>query len=108
MILISDRQLILCFQLIAGIGASTLLLIVACVLIQRFPGVKNVGFDATGILPSMWIAYQHPELQELFSQVVKPTTDNLRTMGMIKMQLGPDWLSSAVPSSKFNQSADDV
>jgi hypothetical protein len=54
---------------------------------QRFPDVSKAGIDATGILPSMWMAYKCPQLQNQFLQVVDPTTNNLRKIGMVEMQL---------------------
>jgi hypothetical protein len=47
----------------------------------------HAAVDNTGILQTMWIAYNHPELQADFLQVVEPTTDNLRSMGMFETQL---------------------
>ena len=59
----------------------------ALVLIRRFSGIAKVGVDATGILQTMWMAYRRPQLQDRFLQVMEPTTENLRTIGMIHMQL---------------------
>jgi hypothetical protein len=46
----------------------------------------------------MWIAYNRPELRDLFLQVVEPTTDNLRAMGMVEMQLADEKFPSATES----------
>lgn len=81
-------------QLAVGFGASIILLIMVYVLMRRFPGVTRSGVDATGILPSMWLAYKRPQLQSLFLQVIEPTADNLRTMGMIEVQLVDNRLPS--------------
>jgi hypothetical protein len=35
----------------------------------------------------MWIAYRRPQLQDLFLQVMEPTTEALRAMGMFEMRL---------------------
>jgi len=80
------------FSLAVGCSTSVILLIVALVLIRRFSGVTKVGVDATGILQTMWMAYRRPQLQDRFLQVMEPTTDNLRTMGMVHMQLADERL----------------
>ena len=82
-----QRRFTLGFQLAVGFGASIILLVTASILIRRSPTIAQTGIGATGILPSMWIAYRHPELQDLFVQIAEPTTDALRSIGMVKMQL---------------------
>jgi hypothetical protein len=64
--------------------------VVVLLLIRRLPRTDEAGIDNIGILPSMWMAYKHPQLQTLFLQVVEPTIDNLRTMGMVEMQLADE------------------
>jgi hypothetical protein len=90
---------------------SIVLLIIACGLVRRFPGATKGGVDATGILSSMWIAYRCPELQDTFLQVVEPSTDNLRKMGMFEVQLARGWPSYSlplVPSSGHEELVDDM
>ena len=77
-------------QLVAGFGASIILLVTAFILIRRLPGVAQAGVDGTGILPSMWMAYKRPELQDRFLEVAEPTTDNLREVGMVEIQLADE------------------
>jgi hypothetical protein len=48
----------------------------------------------------MWMAYTRPQLQDLFLQVVDPTTDNLRTMGMIELQLADEQFPSTSGSNQ--------
>jgi hypothetical protein len=48
----------------------------------------------------MWMAYSRPQLQNRFVQVVEPTTDNLRTMGMIEVQLADERLPSISGSNR--------
>ena len=86
-------------ELAVGCGTSIILLITVIVLIKRSFGVTLAGTDATGILPSMWIAYHRPELRELFLEVTEPTIDNLRTMGMVEMQLADEKVPSALGSN---------
>ena len=80
----------LCLQLILGFVASLVLFVTTTVLIRHFPHAADAGVDLTGILPNMWMAYKHPQLQSLFLQVVEPTVDNLRAVGMVEMQLAED------------------
>jgi len=89
-----QTPLILFVQLAVGFGTSIILLTMACIMIYRLPGVRIASVDATGILSCMWIAYQRPQLQDLFFRVGEPTTENLRTMGMVEVQLAYDKLSS--------------
>jgi hypothetical protein len=70
-----------CIQLSVGFVTTFVLLITTVVLMQRFPDVAHTG-DTIGILPSMWMAYKNPQLQDQFLQVADPTVDNLRAMGM--------------------------
>lgn len=79
--------LIFFVQLAVGFGTSIILLTMACIMMYRLPGVGPANIDASGILSCMWIAYWRPQLQDLFLRVVEPTTDNLRTMGMVEVQL---------------------
>jgi hypothetical protein len=48
----------------------------------------------------MWMAYTHPQLQDRFLQVVEPTTDNLRTIGMVELQLADEQLPSTSGSNQ--------
>jgi hypothetical protein len=82
-----ERRLTLGSQLAVGFGTSIVLLVTASILIRRSPAIAQTGVDATGILSSMWMAYKHPELQDLFVPIAEPTTDTLRRIGMVKMQL---------------------
>jgi hypothetical protein len=58
------------------------------------------------MLHTIWMAYKRPELRDLFLQVVEPTTDNLRTMGMVQMQLADERppLISAVKNIEYDSS----
>ena len=89
-----QTQLIFVIQLFIGFGTSIVMLVTVIFLIQRSYGDMHAGVDNTGILQTMWIAYNHPELQADFLQVVEPTTDNLRSMGMFETQL------AEVPTSR--------
>jgi hypothetical protein len=71
---------------------SLVLFITMAVLTKHIVDVNPVKVDSTGILPNMWMAYRCPQLHSLFSQVVEPTTDNLRAMGMVEMKLAEDAL----------------
>jgi len=78
------------FSLTLGFVTSLVLLITTAVLIKPFSDGSPVGVGTTGILPNMWMAYRHPQLRSLFLQVVEPTTDNLRAIGMVEMKLAED------------------
>lgn len=87
-------------QLAVGFGTSIILLVTVIVMMKCSFSVTHTGVDATGILPSMWIAYNRPQLRERFLQVTEPTIDNLRTMGMVEMRLADE----RVPSSSGSRS----
>ena len=89
-------------QLTLGFVTSLVLLGTAAVLIRRLPYFANTAFDTSGVLRDMWMAYRHPHLRSRFLQVVEPTTDNLRAIGMVQMQLAEGW--SPVPMSESGNS----
>src|ERR1700734_1339099 len=95
---IVGHSLFVNIQLAIGFSTSVILLITAFILIRRRPTVSEVGVDATGILPIMWMAYRRPELQNIFLQVVEPTTYNLRKMGMVDVQLTDERLPTPEPT----------
>lgn len=74
-------------QLAVGFGTSITLLILTIVMMLRFPGDYKAGIDAIGILPSMWMAYKRPQLESQFLEVENPTTNNLRAMGLVEIEL---------------------
>jgi len=82
------------FSLALGSGTSAILLVTIFVLLRRLPGGNEARVGSTGILHSMWLAYNRLQLQNQFLQVVEPTTNNLRTMGMVEVQLADEWPSS--------------
>lgn len=43
--------------------------------------------EGTGLLHSMWLYRNHPELETLLEQVANPTHDNLRAAGMVRTTL---------------------
>ncbi|KAJ7496874.1 hypothetical protein FB451DRAFT_1386225 [Mycena latifolia] len=47
-------------------------------------GEANVSIGGTGVLHSIWLYRNHPELQTLLPQVDDPTDENLRRAGMVR------------------------
>jgi hypothetical protein len=86
MLIYNHKIQIICLdiQLAVGFGTSITLLILTIVMMLRFPGDYKAGIDAIGILPSMWMAYKHPQLESQFLEVQNPTTNNLRAMGLVE------------------------
>jgi hypothetical protein len=48
----------------------------------------------------MWMAYSRPQLQDRLLQVVEPTTNNLRSIGMVELQLADEQLPSTSGSNQ--------
>jgi hypothetical protein len=47
----------------------------------------DVLIDATGLLHTMWLSRNHPELETLMDHVDHPTDKNLREAGMVQTRL---------------------
>ncbi|KAJ7464556.1 hypothetical protein FB451DRAFT_1403224 [Mycena latifolia] len=45
---------------------------------------EDIATDGTGILHTIWLYRNHPELQRLLEQVEHPTDENLRKAGMVR------------------------
>ena len=97
-------------QLAVGFGTSVVLLAVTFTLTRSLSDTVEAGVDATSV-PIMRMAYRHPQLQNIFLQVVKPTTGNLPTMGTVKMHLAhekpPSTSQSIMEDTNLCQPLDD-
>ncbi|KAJ7772456.1 hypothetical protein B0H16DRAFT_169908 [Mycena metata] len=56
--------------------------------------------DGTGILHTIWLYRNHPELDTLLEQVEEPTTDNLRVAGMLRTRLVDPKFSKQTPDKQ--------
>ncbi|KAJ7112154.1 hypothetical protein C8R44DRAFT_882549 [Mycena epipterygia] len=69
-----------------GLGASIALMFLS--LPYSFPPQEDnddndISIDGTGILHTIWLYRNHPELERSLDQVENPTTDNLRKAGEV-------------------------
>ncbi|KAJ7135517.1 hypothetical protein C8R46DRAFT_615794 [Mycena filopes] len=73
-------------QVAGGLAVSIILmaLVLPMLLLQRN---DDLPIDGTGILHTIWLYRNHPELETLLYQVEEPTVDNLRAAGMLRTQL---------------------
>ncbi|KAJ6522729.1 hypothetical protein B0H19DRAFT_1085988 [Mycena capillaripes] len=70
-----------------GFAASIALTILALPLIRFQPDAMDkttVSVGGTGVLHSIWLYRNHPELETLLPQVDDPTDTNLRKAGMVR------------------------
>ncbi|KAJ7019086.1 hypothetical protein C8F04DRAFT_353328 [Mycena alexandri] len=69
-----------------GFGTSLLLAMICISLLHS--AVKEKGaIEASGILHNIWLWRSHPRLRSLLSDIKQPTEANLRTAGLIPIQL---------------------
>lgn len=83
-------------QISAGLAASIALLLLSLphsivYIFQRDTSTKedeaNTALDGTGILHTIWMYRNHPELAAILEQVEHPTDSNLRDAGMTEARL---------------------
>ncbi|KAJ6488817.1 hypothetical protein C8R45DRAFT_929524 [Mycena sanguinolenta] len=73
----------------AGLVVSLVLMVVAFPLLRGgFDG--DLPINGTGILQSIWLYRNHPDLQRLLEQVEHPTDEDLRAAGMVQTRLVGD------------------
>ncbi|KAJ7454390.1 hypothetical protein FB451DRAFT_1565274 [Mycena latifolia] len=73
-----------------GLAASIALLLLSLPYSLWHRGKENdrdLPLNGTGILHAMWLYRNHPELEKLLEQVEHPTSDNLRSAGMVRTRL---------------------
>lgn len=73
-------------QIALGFGTSLLLSMLCISLLHRAVKEKGV-IEASGILHNIWLWRSHPRLRSLLSDIKQPTEVNLRTAGLIPVQL---------------------
>ncbi|KAJ6474239.1 hypothetical protein C8R45DRAFT_1160467 [Mycena sanguinolenta] len=57
-------------------------------LFHKIPqGTEDIAIDGTGILHTIWLYRNHPELPTLLEQIELPTETNLRRAGMVDLRL---------------------
>jgi hypothetical protein len=75
-------------QISVGLAASIALLLLSLpsslFAVQRD---SDLPIDGTGILHTIWLYRNHPELETLLEQVDHPTEENLRDAGMVQTRL---------------------
>jgi hypothetical protein len=54
---------------------------------QQGMAEDDILIDGTGLLHTMWLYCNHPELETLMEQVDYPTDKNLREAGMVQTRL---------------------
>ena len=76
-----------------------MLIVVALPLLLASEFDKDLPIDGTGILHTMWLYRNHPDLQELLEHVEHPTDENLRAAGMVRTRLISEGLYEKTPES---------
>ncbi|KAJ7167874.1 hypothetical protein C8R46DRAFT_1350788 [Mycena filopes] len=71
---------------VAG-GLVVSIILMALVLPMLLQRNYDLPIDGTGILHTIWLYRNHPELEMLLDQVEEPTVDNLRAAGMLRTRL---------------------
>ncbi|KAJ7901395.1 hypothetical protein B0H13DRAFT_1883072 [Mycena leptocephala] len=69
-----------------GLGASTLLLILA-ITFSASTRISKSCLNSLGLLQIIWVFEHHPELSGILEQVENPTDFNLRVAGLVKVRL---------------------
>jgi hypothetical protein len=75
------------FQVSAGLAASLILTMLALASLRGQNEDDGLPLNGTGILHTIWLYRNHPELETLLEQVEHPTDENLRAAGMVKTKL---------------------
>ncbi|KAJ7836625.1 hypothetical protein B0H13DRAFT_2422813 [Mycena leptocephala] len=78
------------FAVSAGLAISIFLMLLALPSLLYDQGStddKDLSVNGTGILHTIWLYRNHPELDTLLEQVEHPTDDNLRTAGLVQTRL---------------------
>ncbi|KAJ7115671.1 hypothetical protein C8R44DRAFT_793142 [Mycena epipterygia] len=70
-----------------GLAASVTLILLSLLMQRGAKDDKDLPIDGTGMLHSMWLYRNHPELETLLENVEHPTDDNLRAAGMVRTRL---------------------
>lgn len=76
-------------QVAAGLAVSAIPMLVSLQVLcfqNRTPD-DDVLIDGTGLLHTMWLSRNHPELETLMDHVDHPTDKNLREAGMVQTRL---------------------
>lgn len=76
-------------QISMGLGFSTILFLLAITLIMGVKDQSN-SIDTSGMLQTIWLLRNKPELQSGITQVKIPLSENLRIAGMLEATLGED------------------
>ncbi|KAJ7721331.1 hypothetical protein B0H14DRAFT_3170330 [Mycena olivaceomarginata] len=71
----------------AGLAASLILTMLALASLRGQNEDDGLPLNGTGILHTIWLYRNHPELETLLEQVEHPTDENLRAAGMVKTKL---------------------
>ncbi|KAJ6491138.1 hypothetical protein C8R45DRAFT_928965 [Mycena sanguinolenta] len=71
----------------AGLVVSIVLMAVALPLLQGSEFDKDLPVDGTGILHTLWLYRDQPDLQQKLEQVEHPTDENLRAAGTVRVRL---------------------
>ncbi|KAJ7203917.1 hypothetical protein C8J57DRAFT_1407760 [Mycena rebaudengoi] len=69
-----------------GFAASTVLIIVSLrysLNQKQFSNDEDLAIDGAGILHTIWLYRNHPDLDKVLTQVSHPSNDNLRQAGMV-------------------------
>jgi hypothetical protein len=64
-----------------------MLLALPSLLFEQGSDERNPSVNGTGILHTIWMCRNHPELDALLEQVEHPTDDNLRAAGLVQTRL---------------------
>ncbi|KAJ6459047.1 hypothetical protein C8R45DRAFT_1221510 [Mycena sanguinolenta] len=83
----------------AGLVVSIVLIVVALPLLRASEFDKDLPMNGTGILHTIWLYHNHPDLQELMEHVEHPTDQNLRAAGMVRTRLIGEGLYEKTPES---------
>ncbi|KAJ7488819.1 hypothetical protein FB451DRAFT_678936 [Mycena latifolia] len=74
------------YAISVGLGASIILFALG-IKFWHIRGHLEPRLEGIGLLHIMWLTQKHPEVLDQLKQVDEPTDNNLRTVGMIKVQL---------------------
>lgn len=78
-------------QVVVGLAASTIIALVSIrySLFHDIPrGDKDLAIGGSGILHTIWLYRNHPELDRFLDQAERPTDENLRKAGMVSTNFG--------------------
>ncbi|KAJ7803824.1 hypothetical protein B0H14DRAFT_2613027 [Mycena olivaceomarginata] len=71
----------------------------------------NLPLNGTGMLHTIWLYHNHPELKTILEQVEHPTDENLHAAGMVKTRLkcrGCERVEADIPAHLMRSKSGDM